>query len=59
MLVLLFIIFLIQILTHWVFEPTVSFLTKVLEIKLLPIIALLIVVYFFSGKYKENSKNAG
>ena len=40
MFLLLFFVFLIQFFTYWVFEPFASFLEYVLEIRMLPIIAL-------------------
>jgi len=53
MLLLLFFVFLIQFFTYWIFEPLSSFLEYFLEIKLLPIIALLLLILFFSGKKFE------
>ena len=50
MLVLLFLVGLIQFITYWLCETFISFLTNVLEIRLLPGIALLIVIYIFSLK---------
>ena len=50
MLVLLFLLGLIQLCTYWLVEPFISFLTNVLEIRLFPGIALLIVIYIFSLK---------
>ncbi len=50
MFLLLFFVLLIQFLTYWIFEPLTSFLEYVLEIKLLPIIALLAFIVLFSGK---------
>ena len=52
MFVLLFFVCLIQFLTYWIFEPFIAFVTNVLEIRLLPGIALLIVIYLFSAKDK-------
>ena len=50
MLVLLFLVGLIQFFTYWLYENVISFLTNVLEIRLFPWIALLIVIYIFSLK---------
>ena len=47
---LLFFVLLIQFLTYWIFEPFASFLGYVLEIRLLPRIALIVFVSFFSAK---------
>ena len=52
MFILLFFVGLIQFFTYWIFEPFIVFLTKVLEIRLLPGMALLIVIYLFSAKDK-------
>ncbi len=53
MFLLLFFVFLIQFFTFWVFEPLSSFLEYVLEIKMLPIIALIGLVFLFSTKNIE------
>ena len=50
MFLLLFFVLLIQFLTYWIFEPLTSFLEYLLEIKLLPIIALVALIVLFSGK---------
>ena len=50
MFLLLFFVLLIQFFTYWIFEPFSSFLEHVLEIRLLPIIALIGVISVFSGK---------
>tara|TARA_B100001989_G_scaffold73776_1_gene50434 strand:+ start:480 stop:647 length:168 start_codon:yes stop_codon:yes gene_type:complete len=50
MFLLLFIVLLIQFFTYWVFEPLVSLLNYVFEIKLLPAIALVSLVLLFSAK---------
>ena len=50
MFVLLFLVLFIQFLTFWIFEPFVSFLEYVLEIKAFPIIALLGLILLFSAK---------
>ena len=52
MFVLLFFVGLIQFFTYWIFEPFIAFATHFLEIRLLPGIALVIVIYLFSGKDK-------
>ena len=55
MFLLLFFVLLIQFFTYWVFEPLVSFLDYVLEIRLFPIIALIGLVYLFSAKNIEQN----
>ncbi len=50
MFLLLFFVFIIQFFTYWVFEPFVSFLDYVLEIKLFPVIVLIGFIFLFSGK---------
>ena len=50
MFLLLFFVLLIQFFTYWVFEPFASFLEYVLEIRLLPIIALIGLILLFSTK---------
>ncbi len=55
MFLLLFFVLLIQFFTHWVFEPLASFLSYVLEIRLFPIIALIVLVFLFSAK--SNKQN--
>ncbi|KGF94459.1 hypothetical protein EU95_1674 [Prochlorococcus marinus str. MIT 9201] len=47
---LLFFVLLIQIFTYWIFEPLASFLGYVFEIRLLPMIALIVFISFFSVK---------
>ena len=47
---LLFFVLLIQFFTYWIFEPLASFFEYVLEIRLFPIIALLVLIWLFSGK---------
>ena len=55
MFLLLFFVFLIQFFTYWLFEPIASFLEYVLEIRLLPIIALIGLIFLFSAKnIKQN-----
>jgi len=53
MFLLLFFVLLIQFFTFWVFEPLASFLEYVLEIRMLPIIALIGLVFLFSTKNIE------
>ena len=55
MFLLLFFVLLIQLLTYWIFEPLASFLEHVLEIRLLPMIALIGLVFLFSGNNIENN----
>ena len=55
MLLLLFFVLLIQFFTYWVFEPLASFLEYVLEIRLIPIIALIGLVFLFSAKNIEQN----
>ena len=55
MFLLLFFVFLIQFFTYWVFEPLVSFLEYVLEIRMFPIIALIGLVFLFSAKNIEQN----
>ena len=50
MFLLLFFVFLIQFFNHWIFEPFSSFAEYILEIRLFPIIALLGLIWLFSGK---------
>ena len=50
MFLLLFFVLLIQFFTYWIFEPLASFLEYVLEIRLIPIIALIGLVFLFSAK---------
>ncbi len=49
MLLLLFVVFLIQFFTFWIFEPLTTFLTYFLEVRFLPVLVLLIFIYFFSS----------
>ena len=50
MFVLLFIVLLIQSLTHWIFGPLAGFITNVLEVRLLTGIAFLVFIFLFSRK---------
>ena len=56
MFLLLFVVFLIQIFAYWIFEPISSFLEVILEIKLLPVIALIAFIWLFSAKNIEKIK---
>ena len=49
MFLLLFFVLLIQFFIYWIFDPLASFLEYVLEIRLLPIIALIGLVFLFSA----------
>jgi len=55
MFLLLFFVLLIQFFTYWIFEPFVSFLEYVLEIRLFPIVALIGLVFLFSAKNIEQN----
>ena len=55
MFLLLFFVLLIQFFTYWIFEPLASFLEYVLEIRLIPIIALIGFVLLFSAKNIEKN----
>ena len=55
MFLLLFFVFLIQFFTYWIFEPLASFLEYVLEIRMIPIIALIGLVFLFSAKNIEQN----
>ena len=55
MFLLLFFILLIQFFTYWIFEPLVSFLEYVLEIRFFPIIALIGLIFLFSVKNIEDN----
>ena len=50
MFLLLFFVLLIQFFTYWIFEPFVSFLDNVLEIRLFPVLTLIGLILLFSGK---------
>jgi len=56
MFLLLFLIFLIQFFTHWIFEPLAYFLEYILEIRFLSFIALLVFILLFSAKNIEQNK---
>ena len=55
MFLLLFFVLLIQFFTHWIFAPLASFLEYALEIKLLPMIALLVFIFLFQVKNIEQN----
>ena len=55
MFLLLFFVLLIQFFTYWVFEPLVSLLEYVLEIRVFPIIALIGLIFLFSAKNIEQN----
>ena len=55
MFLLLFFVLLIQFFTYWIFEPLASFLEYVLEIRLFPIIALIVLIFLFSSKSIEQN----
>ena len=53
-LILLFVL-LIQFFTYWIFEPLASFLEYVLELRLFPVIALIGLIWLFSGKNTDKN----
>ena len=55
MFLLLFFVLLIQFFTYWIFEPLASFLEYILEIRLIPIIALIGFLFLFSAKNIEQN----
>ena len=55
MFLLSFFVLLIQFFIYWIFEPVACFISYVLEIKLLPIIALLGLIFLFSPKNIESN----
>jgi len=55
MFLLLFFVLLIQFSTYWIFEPLASFLEHILEIRLLPIFALIGLVFLFSANNIEKN----
>ena len=55
MFLLLWFVFLIQFLTFWIFGPFTSFLTNLFEIRFLPVVALVIAIYLFSGKDEDSN----
>jgi len=52
---LLFFVLLIQFFTYWLFNPLASFLQYVLEIRLLPMIALVAFICLFSTRNIEQN----
>ena len=50
MFILLFLILLIQFFTYWIFDPLTSFLEYILDIRLLPVISILVFIFLFSPK---------
>ena len=55
MFLLIFFVLIIQFFTYWIFEPFVSFLEYVFEVRLFPIIALVVLILLFSAKsIKQN-----
>jgi len=55
MFLLLLFVLLIQFLTYWIFEPLTSFLEYVLEIRSIPMIALVGLIFLFSSKNIEQN----
>ena len=55
MFLLLFFVFSIQFFTFWIFEPLTFFAEYIFQIRLLPIIALLVLIVFFSAKNVEQN----
>ena len=55
MFLLLFFVLLIQFFTYWIFEPLASFLEYVLEIRVFPIITLVVLIILFSTKTIEQN----
>ena len=55
MFILLFFVLLIQFFTYWIFKTLASFLEYVVEIRLIPIIALIGLVFLFSAKNIEQN----
>jgi len=47
---LLFFISILQFFTFWLFEPLTKFITLILEIRIFPIIALLLAIFIFSSE---------
>ena len=56
MFLLLFFVLLIQFFTYWIFEPLASFLEYVLEIRLIPIIALIGLIFLFQQRILNRIK---
>ena len=55
MFLLLFFVLLIQFFTYWIFEPLTSFLGYIFEVRSFPIIALLGLIFLFSGNNTKYS----
>ena len=55
MFLLLFFVVLIQFFNYWIFETLVSFLEYVLEIRFLPIIGLIGLIFLFSARNIEQN----
>ena len=55
MFLLLFVVLLIQFFNYWIFEPLAFFVEHVLEVRLLPIIALVGFILLFSAKNIEKT----
>jgi hypothetical protein len=55
MFLLLFFVLVIQFFSYWIFEPLVSFLEYVLEIRSFPIITLIALIFLFSAKNIERN----
>jgi len=53
MFLLLFFVLVIQYFTFWIFNPLVSFLEYVLEIRLFPVFALIGFIFLFSTKNNQ------
>ena len=51
---LLFFVVLIQFFNYWIFEPVTSFIANVIEIRFLPVIALVGLIFIFSTKNIEH-----
>ena len=55
MFLIIFIVLIIQFFTFWIFEPLVSILSYLLEIRVFPIIALVGLSLLFSSKNVEQN----
>ena len=53
MFILIFFILLIQFFSYWIFEPSTTFLTNLIEIKGSPILLLLSFIFLFSVKTEK------
>jgi len=54
MFLLFFFILLIQFFNYWIFTPLAYIFEYVLQIKLFPIISIVVLILLFSGKNIEN-----